>query len=203
MSNFEEFIKKNPEEIIERIFSLFQRNYEIFKNKSKKDEDWFDPKRLAWTADNFIKLNLINLWIRSKQPVNIMGETGVGKTALVEYLKDVSNMNYFKLSIHEGITEKRKLSSSENNDKLSKNYSEEEKKDANIRKEENDKKIRLVFFDEINTNFNVNGILKEIMFERTMNGKPIPDIIRFVSACNPFKIKLQKEQERRYTSGIK
>ena len=34
-----------------------------------------------------------------------MGETGVGKTALVEYLKDVLCWGYMKLNIHEGITE--------------------------------------------------------------------------------------------------
>lgn len=36
-----------------------------------------------------------------------LGETGVGKTALIEYLKDVLNWDYKKLNIHEGVTEER------------------------------------------------------------------------------------------------
>lgn len=36
-----------------------------------------------------------------------MGETGIGKTALVEYLKDVMDWEYLKINIHEGITEEK------------------------------------------------------------------------------------------------
>lgn len=36
-----------------------------------------------------------------------LGETGVGKTALIEYLKDVLNWDYKKLNIHEGVTEEK------------------------------------------------------------------------------------------------
>ena len=31
-----------------------------------------------------------------------------------------------------------------------------------------------MFFDEINTNTNINGILKEILIDRYLQGKPLP-----------------------------
>lgn len=36
-----------------------------------------------------------------------MGETGVGKTALIEYLKDVLGWEYAKLNVHEGVSEEQ------------------------------------------------------------------------------------------------
>lgn len=36
-----------------------------------------------------------------------MGETGIGKTASIEYLKDVMDWEYQKINIHEGISEEK------------------------------------------------------------------------------------------------
>ena len=129
-------------------------------------------------------MNFIFLRLRSRQLVTIMGETGVGKTALIEYLKDVMQWRYEKLNIHEGITE----------DKIVEfvNHADSIKQTRTI-----------LFFDEVNTNFNVSGLLKEIMLDRTMNGKPIGDHISIVAACNPYKLKLTKVEKKSFTSGIK
>jgi MoxR-like ATPase len=35
-----------------------------------------------------------------------MGETGIGKTAIVSYLSDVLDRRFLTLNMHEGITEK-------------------------------------------------------------------------------------------------
>ena len=35
-----------------------------------------------------------------------MGETGIGKTALVELLSSIMNYKFYTLNIHAGITEK-------------------------------------------------------------------------------------------------
>lgn len=38
------------------------------------------------TLDNFLKMCLIIQRMRARIPINIMGETGVGKTALIRFL---------------------------------------------------------------------------------------------------------------------
>lgn len=45
----------------------------------------------------------------------------------------------------------------------------------------------LLFFDEVNTNYNVNGLLKEILVDRRCMGVKLHDKIRLISACNPYK----------------
>lgn len=47
----------------------------------------------------------------------------------------------------------------------------------------------IIFFDEINTTYCVNGILKEIIIDRHLNGKKISDNIIFIAACNPYEYK--------------
>ena len=45
-----------------------------------------------------------------------------------------------------------------------------------------------VFFDEFNTTEDL-GLICEILSERTILGKPIPDNIYLLAACNPFKLR--------------
>jgi midasin (ATPase involved in ribosome maturation) len=62
----------------------------------------------SFTLDNFYKMCLIVQRMRANIPIIIMGETGVGKTALIRYL--VNNVFKDKLmlfSIHAGINEAR------------------------------------------------------------------------------------------------
>ena len=44
----------------------------------------------------------------------------------------------------------------------------------------------VVFFDEANTTDAI-GLIKEIMCDHRMNGKPISDGIKFIAACNPYR----------------
>ena len=44
----------------------------------------------------------------------------------------------------------------------------------------------VVFFDEANTTDAI-GLIKEIMCDRRMNGKPISDDLKFIAACNPYR----------------
>lgn len=44
----------------------------------------------------------------------------------------------------------------------------------------------VVFFDEANTTDAI-GLIKEIMCDRTLYGKPIVDNLKFIAACNPYK----------------
>ena len=59
----------------------------------------------VFTADNFIKIVLILLRIRAQIPVIMMGETGCGKTTLIEMafkLINKGNIEIKKLNIHAG-----------------------------------------------------------------------------------------------------
>ena len=44
----------------------------------------------------------------------------------------------------------------------------------------------VLFFDEANTTDAI-GLIKEIMCDRRLNGKPIPEDIKFIAACNPYR----------------
>lgn len=44
----------------------------------------------------------------------------------------------------------------------------------------------VVFFDEANTSDAI-GLMKEILCDRRINGKPIPDYMKFIVACNPYR----------------
>ncbi len=49
----------------------------------------------------------------------------------------------------------------------------------------------LVFFDEINATPAI-GLLKELVCNRTLRGKPIADTILIAAACNPYRKKNMK-----------
>ena len=44
----------------------------------------------------------------------------------------------------------------------------------------------VVFFDEANTTDAI-GLIKEIMCDRRINGKPVSEDLKFIAACNPYR----------------
>ena len=44
----------------------------------------------------------------------------------------------------------------------------------------------VVFFDEANTTDAI-GLIKEIMCDRRLHGKPISGDLKFIAACNPYR----------------
>ena len=44
----------------------------------------------------------------------------------------------------------------------------------------------VVFFDEANTTDAI-GLIKEIMCDRRINGRPVSNDLKFIAACNPYK----------------
>ena len=44
----------------------------------------------------------------------------------------------------------------------------------------------VLFFDEANTTEAI-GLIKEIMCDRRIHGRPISDDIKFIAACNPYR----------------
>ena len=52
--------------------------------------------------------------------------------------------------------------------------------------ERNKNLYTILFFDEANTTENI-GLIKEIMCDRRLKGKPISDSVKFIAACNPYR----------------
>lgn len=48
-----------------------------------------------------------------------------------------------------------------------------------------------IFFDEFNTSQSL-GLICEILCERTLLGEPLEENMRFLAACNPYKLRSRK-----------
>ena len=169
----------------------------------------------VYTPDNFIKVVLIHLRLRVKIPVIMMGETGCGKTTLIEMASKLINKGKIyikKMNIHAGITDEDIIKFMEqtkqevdNEDKIIlknrkkefDNQTEENKraylKTRSIEKiyaeyEEQIKKRKIwIFFDEINT-CNSMGLLIEIFCKNSIYGKELDNRFIYIGACNPYRI---------------
>ena len=137
-----------------------------------------------FVSDNFIKIVRILLNIEAKIPVILMGETGVGKTKLLEMLTLLygkGKCNWKKLTIHAGITDQKIIDFIEDvNNDIEKNGKNDE--------------LTWIFFDELNT-CNSLGLISEIMCNHTCLGKKLNDNFVFLGACNPYRIKSKKMRE--------
>ena len=173
--NHEKFLEQ-----IQKLFSLDNMNLDKLKNLCEKLGNYI------FVADNFIKMVRILLNIQAKIPVILMGETGVGKTKLLEMLATLyghGNLRWERLQIHAGTTDEKIVSFIEEIDKKVK---EEDAEDKN--------KITWIFFDEINT-CNSLGLITEIMCNHTYLGKKINENYVFLGACNPYRILTKKMRE--------
>ena len=171
--NHEKFLEQ-----IQKLFSLDEISIEKLKTLCEKLGNYI------FVADNFIKMVRILLNIEAKIPVILMGETGVGKTKLLEMLATLyghGNLRWERLQIHAGTTDEKIVSFLEEvNQKV-------EKDDAKD-------KITWIFFDEINT-CNSLGLITEIMCNHTYLGKKLNKNYVFLGACNPYRILTKKMRE--------
>ena len=115
-----------------------------------------------------------------------MGVTGIGKTALVKLLSSIMDYQFITLDVHAGITKEQILEKIQ----LAEQFIKIEKKTKLV-----------LFFDEINTNKNISGLLKEILLDRRVEGNSISKNILLLAACNPYKLK--KNNAQTHTIGIK
>ena len=169
----------------------------------------------VYTPDNFIKVVLILMRIRVKIPIIMMGETGCGKTTLIEMASKLINKGEIKIkkmNIHAGITNEDIIKFMEQlnedvkmDDKIllkrkKDNFEKlpEEHKKAYLKKNskeqifsEYEKEIKnrkiWIFFDEINT-CNSMGLLTEIFCKNSIYGKPLDDRYVYIGACNPYRV---------------
>ncbi|CAM5998751.1 unnamed protein product [Sphagnum balticum] len=82
--------------------------FEILANITGTDfYDIAPSDNYSITLDNFFKMCLIVQRIKSKVPVVVMGETGVGKTALIAFLaENIYHDKLMRVNVNAGTTEK-------------------------------------------------------------------------------------------------
>jgi len=137
-------------------------------------------KSYVFTADNFIKLILISLRLRTNVPVILMGETGCGKTSLIRIIAKLKDIPLLIKNIHAGVEDKDIIQFISDNNLF-------EKTEYNKNKTERNETLVWVFLDEINT-CNSLGLISEIMTKHSCKGCKIRDNVKFIAACNPYRL---------------
>ena len=131
------------------------------------------------TVDNFRKMILILYRIIANIPVILMGETGCGKTKLIEVLNKLLNNGkntFYKINIDPSYNDEKLINEMNKINDL-----------ANKNKKDN----LWVFFDELNTTDSLS-LITEIFLNRTFGeNEKLADNIRLIGACNPFRKKIK------------
>ena len=156
---------------IQKLFSLDNFNISQIKQICEEKGNY------TFTSDNYIKMVRILLNIEAKIPVILMGETGVGKTKLLEMLATLygkGKLRWKKLNIHAGTTDQDIVSFIEKTTK-------------EIERDGKENEVTWIFFDELNTCKSL-GLLTEIMCNHTCLGKKINENFIFLGACNPYRL---------------
>eukprot|EP00340_Litonotus_pictus_P011848 CAMPEP_0170538902 /NCGR_PEP_ID=MMETSP0209-20121228/103595_1 /TAXON_ID=665100 ORGANISM="Litonotus pictus, Strain P1" /NCGR_SAMPLE_ID=MMETSP0209 /ASSEMBLY_ACC=CAM_ASM_000301 /LENGTH=3866 /DNA_ID=CAMNT_0010840703 /DNA_START=1009 /DNA_END=12609 /DNA_ORIENTATION=+ len=144
------------------------------------------------TSDNFLKMVLIYKRAKARIPIVILGETGCGKTSLVKFLVEelLDSKKLRIINFHAGLSEEMII---EEFSKVETLCSELNRKNHGQGQEEIlDSDIYWVFLDEINT-CNHQGLINEILVQRSIYGKMLDQRIVTVAVCNPFKVNQRKE----------
>ena len=148
------------------------------------------------TLDNMRKILAILMRFRCNIPVVIMGETGCGKTRLIQFMCSLQALqtgacNMLILKVHGGTTETDVMSKVEEAGKLAERNYAAHQIDT------------VLFFDEANTSPAI-GLIKEIMCDRRMYGRHIrTDIgLQFIAACNPYRRHTEEMLKKLSSAGL-
>ena len=209
--NDPEYIELN--EISEKYFKLgkllnlseFDQAQFIFELKNicltpdslkMKINEKVSKKGYEFTIDNFVKMVLIYLRIRANVPLILMGETGCGKTSLIEILSLFIEDRYklLQFNIHSGLSyEDIRNYFRENNLLMGPPKDKDEKKEF---QEDKDKKI-ILFLDEINTTNCIN-LLCDIFVRHCYLTQELKPNVFIIAACNPYRLILADTKEIGY-----
>ena len=146
--------------------------YDILTELFKIQKD-IRKSNYVLTEDNFFKIIYIFMRVSSNTPLVLIGETGCGKTYTIRYMCEHLKLGEpCTINIHSGLTAKNIV------DTVS----------AICEKAlHHPSKEFWIFFDELNTNENI-GIISAMISDRIVEGNKVPANIRFLAACNPFRL---------------
>ncbi|KAM9447090.1 E3 ubiquitin-protein ligase rnf213-alpha-like [Clarias gariepinus] len=178
--DFEEMPREDQLDIIGRVLGV------------QTIEDPDDTYQL--TLDNVMKILAIHLRFESDIPVIIMGETGCGKTRLVQFMCDLlrsgkQRQNLIVVRVHGGTSSEVIYS--------------KVRRAIEISKENEAHKLDTVlFFDEANTTEAVNAI-KEVICDKSVNGEQIDaPRLKIIAACNPYRKHSKEAIEQLERAGL-
>ncbi|XP_065450526.1 E3 ubiquitin-protein ligase RNF213-like [Chrysemys picta bellii] len=163
----------------------------VFGVRSSQDPD----ESYKLTLDNTMKMLAIHLRFQCGIPVIVMGETGCGKTKLVQFMcslqragRDVQNM--ILVRVHGGTSSKIIHQKVKEAIELARVNEETHNMDT------------VLFFDEANTTEAVFAI-KEVLCDQSVNGEPISTTrLKVVAACNPYKRHTKETIEKLEKAGL-
>ena len=184
--NFDQFSRKNKLVTLCRVMGL--------------DEDLDDPDpTYELTTDNVLKLLAIHMRFRCGIPVVVMGETGCGKTRMVEF------MSKLKYASKQKIDQKKHKNKSETADKpesiqnmmivkvhggITVSVIQKKMREAVELARHNEQTHNIdtiLFLDEANTTEAIYAI-KEYVCDRTINGERLQgNGLKVICACNPYR----------------
>ena len=177
--------------------------YNICLTPDKKKID-IAPKleNYEFTIDNFVKMVLIYLRIRAKVPLILLGETGCGKTSLIETLALFLSGKYRLLTfnIHSGLYFEDIYSFLDMNHLIDKKYYSDELKkllEPEKKEEKKEEENIILFLDEINTTKSIN-LLSDIFTKHCFMGHRLKSNVFIIAACNPYRLMLSKNEDIGY-----
>ena len=133
------------------------------------------------TIDNLLKMLSVSFRLKYGLPAIVMGETGCGKSSLMRSMCAILTWRLYTLNIHGGMTDTDIIAWM--GGVLA---TIEAAPDKNMFGQAI---THVIFLDEVNT-CNCMGLFNEIICDRTMDGTPIPEHIRIVAACNPYRLRM-------------
>ena len=152
--------KDDPTQLQTKLFRDMGMNPNEIEQAIDKSKNFENGKGYILTKDNYQKILVIDQKMRAGIPLILMGETGCGKTYLLEYYAKVLRNNevlFEKLVMHAGVTESNIVDLM--NDKI-------EQAESNPGKE------IWIFFDEINTSI-YQKLISDLIIDRIYSFGPI------------------------------
>ena len=188
----QDFDTLNREKKLETLFNVFgvKRKFDPLKKCFVN----FDPDpTYELTTDNVLKMLAIQMRFRCRIPVVMMGETGCGKTRMIEFMSKLKAghndqiKNMLVVKVHGGITV---------------SMIQKHVEAAVSLAEQNGDIETTLFLDEANTTEAIYAI-KEIVCDLTIHGKPFFGTgLQIVAACNPYRKHDEQALELMEKSGL-
>ncbi|KAJ5066490.1 hypothetical protein M0811_13604 [Anaeramoeba ignava] len=196
MLDFFSFLTSNKPQEIENSDNESSDDENDNNNNKENNENDTRKGKYVLTFDNLSKMMFIQFRMFTGFSLIISGETGCGKTALIEYLfRDILNYQFSKFN-SEG--NERKEKEKETNHFITFNVNGGTTKEKIKKLLEKSKKIGkqnqvVLFFDELNTapKYCI-PIFKYLFIDRLFEGKKIPSNIKFIAAINPYRERKSK-----------
>lgn len=181
-----------------RVLNRPKRMDILVKVMGVADSSFCDDPTYELTSDNMMKMLAIEMRLQCGIPVVILGETGCGKTRLIQFMcrlkagiTDLQNL--VMKNIHGGVTRQEILHIVEYAERLA---TENEQKQPGM--------TTVLFFDEANTTGHI-GLIKEIICDRRINGRLIAALgksLRVIAACNPYRCHGENMIRRLEAAGL-